>query len=1264
MENDYSKMLDNLSDPKFNEKVSIPKVVEVLRDQLTDVSKGNRSLHLSRLNMRLHFDLFELFNENNAEAQKLKEKITQRKPLRLVRVITPKEDEMAASYRLTHLQREADFIEKETGNYDLYIGYPFVEGEFGDGTHFKCPLMLFPVILQKDYKKLEFVAKPDPDRNPMLNKTFIIAYQKFNRVQFNPEYDFEIEEEKGGYLESGMRKCEDLGMKFDSKISLHGGIDQYETKKGKMGSGKILFRSYAILGLFPQTSSTLLADYDELIKKPPQDGALYDFFNGEAPDRSEWLKPEEHEGKAYFVTDVDGSQEKALLSLEKLKGIAIHGPPGTGKSQLIVNIIADGVAKGRKVLLVCEKRAALDVVHNRLSAIGLGDMVALVHDYNKDRSAIFAKASKVVDDFNSAQTLPEVTADDKGGKAEELLNQILSYHKFMTKQLPCGSNLKSLYVADSQPLLRLESTLGLEKAFNFSDFNDSIEKLSELLPMLRKSPNGEFKTIDASSVASISDEIAREVELKIRELYRIEESLQVLFNSNEWRYLDLNQKELTYPASKNLEKGLRQIPAHSKSFLKFANNEYRKSMHFLEQLKKTAGEMKLPQEFVLAELSGEKLKMKTKTFASLELLFEYNRLMDLLLTQATELEKQLGIEVKEEIVDSAAGGGEIAKEALDQIQSTIKNKEKSKILSSQLDDLNANEKKLLKLLMQTLEREKNLKNAIEIVKHSFYTKWITDAEIDMPLLKKLDRITYQRYRVEARNLLEKRKIKARQEVKRAWHQKLSEQRYSNLKEIKFQCEKTKNPWSIRKLMREFSDKGGLDIFPCWLCSPETVSAIFPLTKGLFDVVVFDEASQCTLEHAIPAIYRGKAIAVAGDEKQLPPFDLFTSHLDSEEMEEDDSKSVSELREVSSVKSFLQLSKRRYPELLLNWHYRSKREELIGFSNFAFYNGKIQTVAGSDMDKREPAIEYIKVDGVWDKRKNKAEAERIVELITKTISKPNPPSIGVVTFNSSQRDLIENLLEKKALADSKFYVNYKREKERVENEEFQSLFVKNIENVQGDERDMIIFSVGYAPSIEDGKVLTQFGSLSMAGGENRLNVAVTRAREKVFVIASIDPMQLRITEESNIGGQFLRKYLEYAKAVSDGNIDDVNSILRNLTGAKFEKALILEDATDGIVAQLADSLTRHGYLIQKSVGYSNYSIDLAIIDKSNKNHYSLGIEIDKHNYNGLIDAKERDIYRQSLLESRGWKMYRIGSRDWWSDSEEIVREIKQELKKSL
>ncbi|MBI5224343.1 hypothetical protein HY989_00570 [Candidatus Micrarchaeota archaeon] len=1259
MANEYSKLLDSISEGG-QQKISVPKALEVLRDQLTDISKNNKSLHISRLSMRLHFDLSEILEGDKSEAIKLSEKIDARKPLRLVKVITPREDEMASSYRLTHLQREADFIEKETGNYDVYIGYPFVEGAFGDGTHFKCPLLLYPAVIEKDYKKLEFTAKPDADRTPILNKTFIIAYQKFNRIKFNPEYDFEIEEGENGFLKNGIKKCEELGIKFTNKQILELGVTEYDPKGQKRSANSISLRNFAILGLFPQTSSTLLADYESLMKESPKEGALYSFFNGEAQDKSEWLKSNEHANKAYLVTDVDASQEKALLSLEKLGGIAIHGPPGTGKSQLIVNILADSVAKGKRTLLVCEKRAALDVVFNRMSSIGLGDMVALVHDYNKDRHSVFQKAAKNIDEFSLQDVLPEITVDDKGNRSEELLNQLVSYHSNLNLTLPCNTSLKNLYSVDEDPLaLKTEYLNSLENDFTFQELSDGLEKISDMLQLVGKSGKG-LKPQERDKFSSFNEEKLRAIEITLRKLFGILENLSDIQGFEQFASLHLDSNNLVYPKTVDLQSKLLSLPKKSKSLLKFADSDYRQASKFLETLKNSNHEQKLPTELIIREISGENLKLQTKTYSAILLLRKYNEFMKEFESLAKDLESQIGSPIASNLVLDASSSIETAHAFLDDMQSSLRNKEKAKIMQTQAEDLSKKETNLLAIARKLMDREKDQELALRILKHSFYSKWIDAAENTMPLVKKLDRAAYQRYRFELRSLLEKRKFKSRQEVKRNWQHMISSQKYSSLKEIKFQCEKTKNPWSMRKLVREFNDKGILDVFPVWLTSPETASAIFPLKAGLFDVVVFDEASQITLEHAVPSLYRSKSVAVAGDEKQLPPFDLFSSHLTSDDGGEDDSLSKQELNELLSVKSFLQLAKRRYPEVMLNWHYRSKYEELISFSNYAFYSGRIRTIANTQNDKKEPSIKWLKVDGKWDKRRNRIEAEKVVELISQTISKPNPPSIGVVTFNSSQKDLIENLLDKKALSDSKFYINYKRELEREENEEIQSLFVKNIENVQGDERDLIIFSIGYAPTVEDGKVVSQFGTLSIDGGENRLNVAITRAKEKIIVVSSIDPLQLRAPSEGSLGVSYLRKFLEYAKNISEGKNEDASAILRGFGKENFDK--IAHDSS--LLAEsigLIERLQKSGFDVKKNVGYSKGTFDLAIVDKNNPHKFSLGIEIDGVNYSGILDAKDRDVYSQNILEDRGWKTYRLSSRDWWADSDGVMREIKQELK---
>jgi superfamily I DNA and/or RNA helicase len=276
---------------------------------------------------------------------------------------------------------------------------------------------------------------------------------------------------------------------------------------------------------------------------------------------------------------------------------------------------------------------------------------------------------------------------------------------------------------------------------------------------------------------------------------------------------------------------------------------------------------------------------------------------------------------------------------------------------------------------------------------------------------------------------------------------------------------------------------------------------------MFDLVIFDEASQCYAERGIPAMYRGKQIVVAGDDKQLKPFELYQARWEEESADPD-----------SEVDSLLELTKRYLPTTLLQGHYRSKSDQLIGFSNQHFYENKLMLLPDFSFNMQESYIKYIKVDGIWEDQMNKVEAETIVGLIKEILKQTPGKEIGVVTFNAPQQSLILYLLDE-AIATEGMTVP-------------EGLFVKNIENVQGDEKEVNIFSIYYARD-PDAKMNLQFGSLNVQGGENRLNVAVTRAREKVIVVASIWPEELKVQNVKNEGPKLLRKYLEYARNISDG-----------------------------------------------------------------------------------------------------------------------------------
>jgi very-short-patch-repair endonuclease len=477
-------------------------------------------------------------------------------------------------------------------------------------------------------------------------------------------------------------------------------------------------------------------------------------------------------------------------------------------------------------------------------------------------------------------------------------------------------------------------------------------------------------------------------------------------------------------------------------------------------------------------------------------------------------------------------------------------------------------------------------------------------------------------------------------------------------------EKKRRVLPVRKLVEKYSQII-FNIAPCWLASPEAVASVFPLTRNLFDFIIFDEASQSAVERSLTSLYRGHHIVVMGDEKQLRPFDLF--RMDDEEDEEADEELIDESL---LSESLLVLAKRTYGCRYLVWHYRSKSQELINFSNHAFYDGHLQVAPNTIRTPTLTPIHWVKCEnGLWANRENLREAYAVVNVIENLLIQDEDEesrSIGVITFNDKQRNAILDEIDRRRKSDPTFDELYAT----AENPQSKNLddrpFIKNIENVQGDERDIIIFSVGYARDLE-GKLRLRFGTLSQEGGENRLNVAISRARQEIIVVSSIEPDELKTDTAKNNGPRRFKDYLRYAKYISEGRNEDVKNILENLNpgftrnvnlqGNSGDNSVIFESTFEEIVH---DRLLMLGYEIVTQVGYSGYKIDLAVVHPDDPSKYILGIECDGAMFHSAKSTRERDVMRQEFLKSRGWNIERIWSTNWWRNPEREIQRIKQRI----
>lgn len=436
--------------------------------------------------------------------------------------------------------------------------------------------------------------------------------------------------------------------------------------------------------------------------------------------------------------------------------------------------------------------------------------------------------------------------------------------------------------------------------------------------------------------------------------------------------------------------------------------------------------------------------------------------------------------------------------------------------------------------------------------------------------------------------------------------------------------------SIRRLFEQISNLLPR-LCPCMLMSPLSAAQYLDPNRKPFDLVIFDEASQMPTARAVGALARGVDAVIVGDPKQMPPTSFFSgSMLDEDHLDAEDLESI--------LDDALALN---MPQSHLLWHYRSRHESLIAFSNYRFYENKLYTFPS--INDRESKVTLVSVDGVFDRgksRQNRAEAEAVVdELIRRSKNLDcRKQSVGVVSFNIQQQNLIDDLFIEACKTDP--------ELEQWAYESMEPIFIKNLENVQGDERDVILFSIGYGPD-STGKTYMNFGPLNREGGWRRLNVAVSRARQEMKVFSSIRADQIDLSRSAAEGVVALKAFLEYASGVSLSQND------QTLSRAVNDKA--------GIADALRFRLELEGYQTQLQVGHSKYKIDLGIVDPKNPGRYLLGILLDGSAYKASKTTRDREIAQIAVLNGLGWRIHRLWSVDWWDNSEKEVRKIIDILK---
>ncbi|MDW8323274.1 MAG: DUF3320 domain-containing protein [Burkholderiales bacterium] len=542
-------------------------------------------------------------------------------------------------------------------------------------------------------------------------------------------------------------------------------------------------------------------------------------------------------------------------------------------------------------------------------------------------------------------------------------------------------------------------------------------------------------------------------------------------------------------------------------------------------------------------------------------------------------------------------------------------------------------------LVQAIEQGRVAPSQVLPVFHTAYARWWLNAVVDSdPVLRRFVSAQHERRIADFRELDKKYLDCTRQYIRARLCAQIPARTAVQLDAewgvLRHELSKRARHMALRQLLQRIPT-ALMRLTPCLLMSPLSVAQYLPANANHFDLVVFDEASQIPVWDALGAMARGRQVVMVGDPKQLPPTRFFerTEHdWDDEDVEEDLESVLDECLGAG------------LPIRKLDWHYRSRHESLIAFSNHRYYNDGLVTFPSPHTEDQAVSLHYVK-EGRYAKggaRTNVAEAKALVADVVATLKSPEfrqaRLSLGVVTFNSEQQRLIEDLLDQARRDDPALEAAFAEEL-------VEPVFVKNLENVQGDERDIIYFSTTYGPDIH-GHVSLNFGPLNRMGGERRLNVAITRARLALRVFTSLKPEHIDLARTQAAGVRDLRLFLEYAE-------QGLRAFARVPLGSRGGYDSPFE-------AAVAEALTRHGWRVHSQVGASKFRIDLAVVHPDAPGRYLCGIECDGATYHRHATARDRDLLREQVLRALGWQIVRIWSHDWWTDPKGTAERLHERL----
>jgi len=1141
------------------------------------------------------------------------------------------------------------------------------------------------------------------------------------------------------------------------------------------------------LGNFNYRKMTLVRDYTNLIETDMGSAAFDSIFSlvprrsDEAPDKA--IELADH----YLVVPCDATQASAIAKARAGRSYIIQGPPGTGKSQTITNLIADYVARGKRVLFVCEKRAAIDVVYHRLRQKGLDELCCLIHDSQTDKKSFIQNLKQTYEQF-----LNRMQDEDSAERArtssiyaiEQDLSALRRFSDAMREPLPAaGISLRNLIyrlvelrqhaagltpeeeervpdyhlwleygqtvhrlvaalveigcdpcfarhpfrllgravIEAERPLEMLSSRLqqvetmmdAVESALELSGISpelwDTIEEIKvildfsvqiklladkDLLPLLdSKSPEA---TAFSNLVADFERKTAalqraHEKTVNWKELLSPEDTHNALeqarkFEGWVFRFLQPAFWRLRKILQARYDFGKHVVAPGWVQILKDLQQEYEASARCEEVREKARQELKIDNlDHVAASvtairaspifshpsiralcrqlLAGSEGRDVVANLCTLQP--DFQSLSQALAALFTEHESMNFAELNETVAALRNETGALPEllpilAELTELPSDFSHALRSMPLQAEQFETAMGEK----VLNRVYRADRQL---------SRFDSRILGQRLDRMATHYREFLDHNAQWIRAqvqRKFVEHVNISSVSATQLDPEQKVFKKSYmAGRRELEHEFGKTMRFRSIRDLAAGPSGQVIQDLKPIWLMSPLSVSDTLPLDAHLFDVVIFDEASQIPIEEAIPALYRSHQVIVVGDEMQLPPTTFFSSGRGDDEsivVEEEGERIEVDL----DADSFLAQSAQNLSSTLLAWHYRSRYESLISFSNAAFYSGNLFTIPDRQLPsgalselrikapdeavanaeallQRSVSFHFLE-NGLYEQRRNAPEAAYIAGLVRALLQRETGLSLGIVAFSEAQQTEIENALEQLAGQDESFAGRLEAEYTREENDQFCGLIIKNLENVQGDERDIIILSICYGHDANR-RMLMNFGPINQKGGEKRLNVIFSRAKHHMAIVSSIRHSD--ITNDYNDGANSLRNFLQYAESVSKGDAPSARRVLENLNPLA-RKSLGGEEKRDVVVEQLAAALRERGLTVDLRVGQSRFRCDLAVRSATD-GYYQLAVLVDTASHYANANLIERYLMQPGILRAFGWKFALVLTKDWYHDPARVI-----------